>query len=119
MMSAIADAFPIARGVIDSRLAWWRNRRNDPTEPAVQALLLDPVGRDQRTRAVQPALFLCQVACLEVLRSFGVEPTASIGHPVGEIAPLRREHSVERRRATRARPRTAPCRGQAEGGMLS
>jgi len=88
MMSAIADAFPIARDVIDSGLALVASLDgDDPTEPAVRALLLDPSSAATAdTRVVQPALFLCQVACLEVLRSLGVEPTASIGHSVGEIA---------------------------------
>ncbi|TQJ31119.1 type I polyketide synthase [Microbacterium sp. SLBN-146] len=88
MLSAIAEAFPVAKEAVESGLALLATLDgDDPTEPAVRALLLDPDSpATTDTRVVQPALFLCQVACLEVLRSFGIQPTASIGHSVGEIA---------------------------------
>jgi acyl transferase domain-containing protein len=40
----------------------------------------------QRTEIAQPAIFAMQVSLAELWKSLGVEPTAVVGHSVGEIA---------------------------------
>jgi acyl transferase domain-containing protein/acyl-CoA synthetase (AMP-forming)/AMP-acid ligase II/thioesterase domain-containing protein len=54
--------------------------------------LLDELQRDQEhsrladTQIAQPALFSLQVSLVELWRSWGVEPTAVLGHSLGEVA---------------------------------
>jgi phthiocerol/phenolphthiocerol synthesis type-I polyketide synthase C len=44
------------------------------------------VGRYQRTEIAQPALFALQVGITEMLRDYGFQPVAVVGHSVGEVA---------------------------------
>lgn len=43
-------------------------------------------SRMERTDIAQPALFALQVALMTLWRSWGIEPDATIGHSVGEVA---------------------------------
>ena len=54
--------------------------------------LLEELGRDeadsklQQTEIAQPAIFAMQLALVALWKSLGVEPSAIVGHSVGEIA---------------------------------
>ncbi|HEU0105096.1 MAG TPA: type I polyketide synthase, partial [Vicinamibacteria bacterium] len=46
----------------------------------------EPEARLRRTDVAQPALFALQAGLTELLRSWGVEPDAILGHSAGEVA---------------------------------
>src|SRR3546814_1930684 len=52
----------------------------------VSALLADGSGDLGNTALVQPLLFAVEVAVAGLWRSWGIEPTAVLGHSVGEVA---------------------------------
>ena len=68
----------------------------DDCDPLIQAeagwslveQLLDPeqVDRWEQIDVIQPALFAIEIALAAVWRSWGVEPTAVVGHSMGEVA---------------------------------
>lgn len=45
-----------------------------------------PSSRLDDTEVAQPAIFAIQVALTELWRSWGIEPTAVVGHSIGEVA---------------------------------
>ncbi len=61
-------------------------------KPYARFSLLEELGRPeaesklQQTEIAQPAIFAMQVALAELWKSFGVQPSAIVGHSVGEIA---------------------------------
>ena len=70
-------------------------RWNDATRrsrPWAKFSLLEELGRSEetshmhRTEIGQPAIFAMQVALAALWKSWGVEPSAIVGHSVGEIA---------------------------------
>lgn len=73
---------PAARAVFD--------RAQAVLADALPAPLLDVMFGDaarlRETRFTQPALYALEVALAEVWRGWGVEPTAVLGHSVGEFA---------------------------------
>ncbi len=60
--------------------------------PWTQFSLLEELARDEassqmsRTEIAQPAIFAMQVALAELWKSWGIVPSAIVGHSVGEIA---------------------------------
>ena len=60
--------------------------------PYASFSLLEELGRDeadskmQQTEIAQPAIFAMQLALVALWKSLGVEPTAVVGHSVGEVA---------------------------------
>uniref|UniRef100_UPI00389A1B6A type I polyketide synthase n=1 Tax=Mycobacterium sp. HUMS_1102779 TaxID=3383487 RepID=UPI00389A1B6A len=58
-------------------------------KPYLESSVLDALaGEDELTDIglIEPAIFAIQVALTELWRSWGVEPTAVVGHGVGEVA---------------------------------
>jgi len=61
-------------------------------KPHAKFSLLEELGRDEETSRLQeteigqPAIFAMQYAMAELWKSWGVQPTAVVGHSVGEIA---------------------------------
>jgi acyl transferase domain-containing protein len=90
----------------------------------------DPVSRLHETELAQPAIAALQLGLAELWRSWGLEPSAVVGHSMGEIVAacvagaldratalkvlLRRAHIAERR----ARGGAMASVGLAEGGVL-
>ncbi len=71
------EAVAEADAVLEPLLGW-----------SVQAELSDPADRPRlaATEVAQPLLFTVQVGLLAALRAAGVDPSAVVGHSVGEIA---------------------------------
>ncbi len=61
-------------------------------QPWARFSLLDELARTEatsqlhRTEIAQPAIFAMQVALAELWKSWGIQPTAIVGHSVGEVA---------------------------------
>ena len=80
-----------------------------------------------QTRWTQPCLFAIEMALAKLLASWGIKPTACVGHSVGEFAAACVAGVFTRRRAdTRGRPRPIDavrssrqdaCRGNGEGEL--
>ncbi|MEX0285289.1 MAG: amino acid adenylation domain-containing protein, partial [Paracoccaceae bacterium] len=75
--------------------AEWIDRGLDHLAPALKADLAPLLRADgdansadhlRQTRLAQPALFLTQHACAQLWSSRGIEPSALIGHSIGEFA---------------------------------
>ena len=82
-LSASEPVFRDALADLDGRfqaLAGW----------SLSAALAEPAesSRLQQTELAQPAIFALQVALAALWQSYGIEPTAVVGHSIGELAAL-------------------------------
>ncbi|WP_267888504.1 type I polyketide synthase [Nocardia yamanashiensis] len=83
MGKELAEAFPVFATVLDevvTELDRWLDR------PLREVMWGDDEALLRSTRYAQPALFAIEVATFRLLRSWGVEVGAVMGHSVGEIA---------------------------------
>jgi acyl transferase domain-containing protein len=85
----------MGRGLYDSEPAFRRalDRCNEALRPRLERPLLDVMfgapGTDSlldQTGWTQPALFALEWSLAELLRSWGIEPDAVLGHSIGELA---------------------------------
>ncbi|MGC5364453.1 type I polyketide synthase [Streptomyces sp. DT24] len=84
MGASLYDAFPVFREHLDRCDALFADRIGR----SVKDLLLgtaDDSGEIDQTRFTQPALFALEYATARLWLSWGVEPSALIGHSVGEV----------------------------------
>jgi acyl transferase domain-containing protein len=81
----------------------------------------EETSRLQRTEIGQPAIFAMQVALAALWESWGVRPSAVVGHSVGEIgaACIAGIFTVEERRELALRARFMEECGRGEGTMLA
>jgi acyl transferase domain-containing protein/acyl carrier protein len=84
MGSELFDREPVFRRAIEAcdRLA----RTHGAWSLVDELAAGEGASRLGQTEIAQPALFAVQIALVELLRSWGVEPDAVIGHSVGELA---------------------------------
>ena len=85
----------------------------------VEELLRDEENsRLQQTAFAQPAIFALQVALADLWRSWGVQPSAVVGHSVGEIAAAHVAGVLTLREAARVIFHRARCMNAAPGGRM-
>jgi acyl transferase domain-containing protein/thioesterase domain-containing protein/acyl carrier protein len=85
----------------------------------VEELLRDEEdSRLQQTAFAQPAIFALQVALADLWRSWGVRPSAVVGHSVGEIAAAHVAGVLTLREAARVIFHRARCMNAAPGGRM-
>ncbi len=86
--------------------------------------LLEELGRDEAssrmsdTTYAQPALFALQVGLVDVLRAWGIEPAAVVGHSVGEVAAAHVGGALDLAQAVRVIFHRGRCMGAAPGGRM-
>jgi acyl transferase domain-containing protein/thioesterase domain-containing protein/acyl carrier protein len=86
--------------------------------------LVEELSRDeedsrlQQTAFAQPAIFALQVALADLWRSWGVRPSAVVGHSVGEIAAAHVAGVLSLREAARVIFHRARCMNAAPGGRM-
>lgn len=78
-------------------------------------------SRMDETAVAQPALFTIQVALAELWRSWGIEPSAVVGHSVGEVAAAYTAGALSLEDAIRVIAHRGRCMelAPAQGGMLA
>ncbi|MFZ5542362.1 MAG: type I polyketide synthase, partial [Pseudomonadota bacterium] len=85
MGRGLYEAAPVFREVLDRCAALLAPLLDRPLLELLFPAEGQPSPIDQ-TAYTQPALFALEVALAQLLRSWGVEPRAAIGHSVGEVA---------------------------------
>ena len=86
--------------------------------------LLEELARDentsrlQQTAFAQPAIFALQVALADLWRSWGVQPSAVVGHSVGEVSAAHVAGVLALREAARVIFHRARCMNAAPGGRM-
>jgi microcystin synthetase protein McyD len=83
MARALYDGEPVFREMVD-RIAHAMDGLLD--RPLIEILFDDQTDDIHQTANAQPALFAVGVGLADLFRSWGVEPSALIGHSVGEFA---------------------------------
>lgn len=83
MARGLYESQPVFRQVLDRCAAAFDELRD---KPLLSVLWGDDTDLLSRTDYTQPALFAVEVALAETWRSYGVDPSAVLGHSVGEYA---------------------------------
>jgi myxalamid-type polyketide synthase MxaC len=84
MGRGLLDTEPVFRRALDECDALYQAETGKSLIDELRAE--PPVSRLDQTRVAQPALFALQVALAAQWRAWGIEPSAVVGHSVGEVA---------------------------------
>jgi acyl transferase domain-containing protein/NADPH:quinone reductase-like Zn-dependent oxidoreductase len=120
MLAGLYASEPVVRDVIDRGAGLLRTVLGFDLRELLASTTPDAATRLKQTAVAQPALFLADYALAELWRSWGVKPTALIGHSLGEYvaACVAGVFSFEDALALVA-TRGALMQAQSPGGMLA
>ncbi len=81
--SALYDAHPVFRRVIDTIEEFWVSYADFSLR---EACLTAPQSELDECRLAQPVIFMLQCALVELLKTWGIYPDCVVGHSSGEVA---------------------------------